>query len=610
MANETVTDGNNDFLAGQDASKTPDIIAKNAYASGINVSTKNGALSPRWGNEKLELVFPEGGITGADGRLRLWKTLFESGKFQAMIPYTIGVNHYLIIIINGIIFFVNTESLGVQIIPLEGEGLDFGAERLNWSQAGHFVVIFDFPNYPVIIDEATARRADPAKQEVPASRMGVYNSNRLFVTNNGNEFTGGDPVGSPAAPDAPITFKEVLTIGSPYLGQIFELDNNRITGMSFLQVADTSTGIGPMLIGTKQTVHSYLVNQPRAQWQLGQFEGLFLFSVGFAGPRSMMGVGSDLFFMSGDGQIRSAAMSRDEQKRFSKVPLSREVENWIKFWDLELSRFSVLTYYQNKVIVAANPFRTDAYDNNGKRVGDYAHAGAAVLELDNITSFGESGKPAWAGLWTGIRPMEYALSNQMLFSISKDIAGVNRLYKIRPDLTYDILDNRIQQIQCRAYTRAYDFESPLNNKELNSLDMSVTDVTGDLEIKVDYKPEHGNKFVLWNTFNHKVVSQACDPTKAFPNGFASQSFRELNLGSPVSDECDRVTKDLYNSFRKVQFKIDISAKNWQLTSFAARARMEAQPFNNIACSNQYDPTNEPAQCNDDWNIEAGSLCLQ
>jgi len=56
MAQE-ISDGNTNFLGGQDFSKEPDKIAPNAFSSGINVTTEDGCLGPRWGLEDKELDF-------------------------------------------------------------------------------------------------------------------------------------------------------------------------------------------------------------------------------------------------------------------------------------------------------------------------------------------------------------------------------------------------------------------------------------------------------------------------------------------------------------------------------------------------------------------------
>lgn len=617
MNENIVPDGNSDFSAGQDASQIPDRIAANAYASGINISAKNGALSPRWGWEEIELTFPEGGVTGTDGRFRDWKSIFGSGKFQSGAAYTIGQELYSLIVVNGIIFLVNNQSFNVTVIPLVGEGLDFSAPRLNWSPADKYFTIFDYPARPVILDGLHARRSSKKKFEIPVSRMGALNSNRLFIADGGNEFTAGDPIGSKGpGVNAPITFEEILTKGDPFFGQIFKLPSNYnneiITAMTFLPTVDTSTGIGPLIVGTKNIIASYAAQSPRANWQQEQFGSIVLYNAGIGGARSYAHVNSDLFIQSGDGQIRTLSMARAEQNRFSKVPISREIENWLKFWDIDLVKYGVLAYHSNKLFVAVNPYRTEAIDNNGKITSDVAHAGVAVLELDNVTSFGQASKPAWAGLWTGICPMEFINSNNDLFIVSKDNQRVNKLYRARPDRTYDTVGNSIRYINSRVYTRGYNNQSPLNDKELLSLEIALAGTAGVVQVKAAYMPAHGNQFIPWkNVFKQQVKWQECNLKKAFLNGYGKQSFKSINFGSPPPNVCDRFTKESLSLYRQVQIRLDITGKDWMLNSVIVNAALKPKAQNNITCSKYTDiPIEIEKECNNDWHLEEASLCHQ
>jgi hypothetical protein len=609
VADNIVPDGDSDFSTGQDASKIPSRIPPNSYAAGINVSAKNGALSPRWGWEEIDLKFPSGGVTGTDGRFRSWKSVFESGKFQAGAPYVIGQDFYSLIVVNGILFLINNKSFTVSVITLVGESLDFGADRLNWTPADKYFVVFDYPARPVILDGVHARRSDKTKSEVPISRLGALNSNRVFIADGGNEFTAGDPIGSNGpGVNAPITFEEILKSGSNFFGQIFKLPSNYhnevITGMAFLQATDTSTGIGPLLVGTKNIVASYAAHTPRANWQQEQFGSILLFNAGIAGARSFVNVGSDLFIQSGDGQIRTIAMAREEQHRFSKVPISVEIENWLKFWDIDLAKFGVLGYHKNKIFVAVNPYRTEAIDNNGKVTTDVAHGGVAVLELDNVTSFGEASKPAWAGLWTGVNPMEFILSDNDLFVVSKDNQKINKLYRARPDRTYDTSGTNLNYIRSRVYTRGYVHQAPLNDKDLLSLELEVSAASGPLEIKAAYSPSHAETFIPWaNTFQQDIKFQECDMAKASPTGYGKQGFKSINFGSPPPNVCNEATKELLAKYHNVQIRLDITGRTWSLNSVVVNARVLPKVFNNISCP-KYSaiPLEIPAECNDDWKL--------
>lgn len=624
MPNQATYDGTFDFLGGQDASKNPDSIAKNAYAAGVNVSCIRGDLTPRWGFEKKELTFQDGVLYQQNLYTKSYEEVFRTGKYQFSGRYTIGTTEFIVIVISGVIYLIDSNTFEVQVLTIaDGSTLNPYANRLNGTVAGRFFVIFDWPAYPVIIDGLEARRADPDDNEVPISVLGAYNQNRLFVANAGNEFTGGDPAGSLATPDAPITFNEVLTPASNYFGQIFQLPteyfNLPITAMAFMQVVDTSTGIGPLLISTRNQVFSFLTQQPRSAWENGQFGSLFVQSSGFAGPRSFASVNSDIFYLGYDGQVRTISMSREEQRRWAKIPLSKEVENWLIFNDRELIEFSAVEYFQNKVFITANPVRTKCLDLDNNSINDFAFGGMVVLELDNLSNFGTPGNPAWAGLWTGVRPMDFLTLGDRMFIMSKDFYRVNNLYEVTPNRTYDLIDGKIRQVKSQIYFREHDFETPLNNKEVRNIDVALEDVKGDFNLSVYFKPSQSPNFLFWRDFCHKAPWRNCGNVNDTQfNGYQGHSFKDLNLGSPADeDACNPVTQDLYQNFRRLQVKMEISGIYWRLHSYRilAMLRQENQTesvctFNNV-CGEQECPFEAialGAECTSFWEIPEITSC--
>lgn len=607
MADQYIADGTLEFTGGQDASKVPDQVPPNAYYSGINISTKKGVLSPRPGWNKLDLKPIEGEITLPNLQSRSYSSIFSSGKYQAAIPYSVGTNEYLILVVSGIIYFINQQSLAVTVIEIEdGEKINELHSRVNWTAAGQYVVLYDYPAYPIIIEGMTARRADPEEDEIPISVMGAYNQNRIFISNAGNDYTAGDPVGSAAAPNAPITFKELLTPASPFFGQAFQLptnfNNEPITAMGFLQLADTSTGIGPLLIANKKSIYTANTQNPRTLWETQQFTSMLTYDAGVVGPRAMVNVNSDVFFLSDDAQVRALSMSRDEQKRWSKVPISREVHNWLTYWDESLKVFAVLGYFDNKIFITANPYRTKALTVQGFNTVDYAHGGLVVLETENISTLGATGKPAWAGLWTGIRPMDIITINNKCFVIAKDPGFQNAIYELTPDSHVDRANGLTRQITSKVYTKEYDFQDQFQNKEIHSLEVGLQEVKEKFELKVDYKPSHGTKFVLWKVFKHFAPTSVCTvPTGSQVNGLQSHSFKDIRLGSPEENPCDPISNVFYAFFRKLQLRFTIIADYWEIDAFKIKAVVRPQNETEALCS-EYPRVEIPKECDSDWYI--------
>lgn len=611
---DLLADGSTDFLGGQDASTIPDRIPQNAFAAGINVSTRRASIAPRWGFERIDFDYPAGYVLDPFRKRRTYQNIFETSKFQAIAPFYIGNVQHLIIVMAGHIFAVDPDTWDMVSIPIiGGTTLNTRASRINWSAAGKYLILYDFPAYPVIVDGFSARRANPLNMEIPASSQGAFNQNRLFVANNGFDFSGSDPVGSTATPDAPITFQEIMTLGSPYYGQIFQLPtsdhNDPITYMGFLQVTDTSTGNGPLLIGTDRAIYAYNTQNPRSEWEQGPFGTIICYNAGIVGQRALTNVNSDTFFLAPDGWVRSLAMSRDEQKSWARIPISREVENWFKYWDKSLIKFAFVSYFKNKIFFSVNPYRTPVIDYDTLwPISDYAHGGLVVMEVDTLSSYGQPSKPVWVGLWTGIRPMDMVNIGDRAFIISKDSSNINRLYEVNPDINYDTDGNKVRFIRSRIYTKEYDFQDPFMNKELHSIDFNFDSIQGDFKLDVKYKASHSPCFVNWNSFTHYAPWRTCKvPDSCFLNGYAPHHIRDFTLSAPSEDVCSPITNDFYRVFRKAQLMLTIEGKYWEIHELRVKAVPKPQTGILTICE-EYPKAEICDCCYDDWDVKPFESC--
>lgn len=615
------------LVGGQDASKFPSLVDGESYYAGINVSVSKGFPTPRFGFDKKRLHFPSGGVRIPISNVIIpYAEVFYSGRFQALIPYSIGSDSYLLVVVSGIIFLINQRTWDVTILTIQGGGaLNENSPRLNWTSANRYVVIFDFPNLPVVFDGVTARRSSSYTDGIPTSVGGIYNQNRLFIYNAGNSYTAGDPTGSLAAPDAPVTFKEILTLGSPVFGEVFDLPTDRvepITAMANLQLVDTSTGIGPLLIGTKNAIYSVQSQSPRVVvdsagnqipgWEQNGFASAFVLNTGIAGSQAFVNVNSDVFFMSPDGQVRTANMSRTEQGKWARTPISKEVENWIGLPDTALTPFAVAGYFKNKIFFSVNPYRVDALNSERQPIFDVAHGGMVVLSLDNLAVLGKDSVPAWDGLWTGVRPMAFAVNANRFFIMSKDEGFQNELYEMDSDLTYDRDGESIRYITSTIYTKEYDFQSPFNDKDIISFEPDLRAVKGDLHVEVDYKPAQTADYVRWRSFDKCAPWRFCEiPTADEMNGLAPHSYFALNLGSPLEGSTCSEPSGVVNSvFRAAQFKITVEAADWVLHGYRAKAQVRSQPDTIYGVCDDFTCRKVSKKCDTDWVIKGFKGCHQ
>lgn len=632
MAQE-LPDGSISFIGGQNAGILADRIREDQYAAGINVTTKDGGLGPRPGFAFQDVVVTtDGAVTNPDGTQTTYQRIFKSGKFQGAEAYITDVGRFIITVISGVIFMVDIDRLTAEVLDIEPQDNEVNAvesdsqrlnqyiSRHNFSPAGRFFTVFDHPDFPVIIDGIDARRADPdavdaqgnPTPEIPNGVIGAFNQSRLWVGSFINEFTAGDPVGNLATPDAPITFIEVLTPASAFFGQVFSLESSPltapITAMGFIHVADKSTENGPLFVATKDAIYAYRSDISRTQWEQGTFGSVVLFNAGIVGPKAFTHRGTDLLFVSGDGHVRSLALSAAQQGgRWVNSPIDREVKNWVVSHDTELNELTEVATAGNRVFITVNPYRVDVLDTNNKVTHDFAFRGLVVLELDNVSGMLQDAPPAWAGLWTGVNPMALVEVDDELYIWSKDPAAVNALYKLDESKTYDVYKGTIRPIRSRVYLREYSFQDRFKMKKEKTAEPQLSSLEGDVVLEVRRRTESAKNWTLWRRWEHRAKTQECECTcpEEMPV-LLSQSFRDLVLGSPVETDYNPVTRDDLAYFKRLQFRLDITALNWKLEAFRALAELQPDEENlNVSCMKVTDKTVEK-DCEDvdDWLIHS------
>lgn len=619
---EEIADGTRYFNGGQDAWQNPDRIRPECYVKGVNTSSKKSILQPRPSFREQPIRFENRKLVNAFGYTRTIKDLFQSGLFQAAIPYKILDRDYLVLVIGGLIYrySINTSDL---ILMSEDIKVSQFSPRINWSVAGRFLVLADFPDNCVIIDdkgEVTRASYDYIasngfhQPQIPPSTVITYNQGRLFAANAGVEFIAGDPVGTGIFPEAPVTFTETLLPGQNFTGQAFSLGTNHndeaITAMGFLQVIDASTGIGPLFVATENSIYYYRTDLPRLQWELESFGSLLLYNAGIKGPRAFVNVNSDLVFLSADNNVYSLSMSRNDFQKWGHVPMSKEVDNWLSQGERDLVKHSFLSYFDNTILVSAIPYRVTAYTREMQPINDTAFRGVVALSLDNISTLSQQSNPVWEGLWTGINPLDAVTIDGRLFIIGKGQGSINGIYELDPKKTYDFIEGREQNIRTVVYTREYTFDKYAQQlKNIKSLEVSVQKIKGNLKLKIEYRPSHSEEFKLWKKWEHDAPDRQCSYPVEFPNGLSSHNFRELNFGGPEEDGCDPIFQDNFETFKKLQLRITIEARDWEIDEVVlyAKTEMSSHTITPEICTKR-ELVEIPKQCNDDLSLPNISNC--
>jgi hypothetical protein len=175
---DTFKDGQADFLGGMDSSRTPDVIAKNAYALGVNINNRDSKMVTRNGFKQVNLSNGEN-----DGL-----TKFQDGLFQGATTYRspqINGETSLFASVSGWLLKINATSGVVNCInPTERNNTL--NEKTYFCQAEKYLIIQDGTSKPLIYDGVGLTRATAT--QVPIGTLMAYGQGRLFVASQSRDY--------------------------------------------------------------------------------------------------------------------------------------------------------------------------------------------------------------------------------------------------------------------------------------------------------------------------------------------------------------------------------------------------------------------------------------
>lgn len=547
------------FGQGQYHGVRPYVIPEGYTEKNINLTTVGDRLSIR--DRFIEV--PVKVVNDKSIDKTTYQDNLERGKYQGDCPYFYDDTEYFIIVISGLIYQIEVAT-GYAYVINEEDRLNQYSNRIICSNFGKYVQVFDYPDRPLIIEGSNVFRTSEIEAGTPASKNGIFNYNRGFVTNEFNEWLASDPVGG-ESPDAPLSFVETTNPQSPFFGA-FDLGfKNRNTKINYLGSLPTNdSGIGALIISNGESIFSYTVNQPRSiinpdgslsdGWRSSVFGGELVSNVGVAGERAGVNYRRDLFFLSSTGYISTIKFARaQEQGSYTVRTLSGRSQNWLDTRFKDLYKYAVLEVFEERLFTTCKPYRTTAIDTFGNIIEDFAHAGLLVHEFQ--TKQGEEDqRPVDAGMWTGIYPMAMREVGGNFFILSKDV-GRNRLYRLDKNADYDVIKGQNKQVGYRFYTKGYVFGDIDSRKDLYNHSYEVC-VSGNWK---------ENYYLLKNECDNPIKIQ-CETNLELSN--CVESCRNPLKGKYIDSYSPGVefsNKDVCSKyFKSAQLIITGEAKNYNL----------------------------------------------
>ena len=473
--------------------------------------------------------------------------IFLNGKFQGAEVYKTGSNSYSVVVISGHVFLIDLTTNVVTCLTTKSTQLHEFLDRVWMVQAESYFIIQDGVSLPRILEGSTMRFADHEQDEVPIGQAMSYGHGRLSVQINDRHLILGDIYISVKEENV-LRFREtkILNEGG---GFTVQSKLGSIVALLFINVSDTSTGDGPLLVVCENGFTTLAVNNSRSKWSQIAMQKVQLVGSGMIGLDSFVHVNEDLLYRSTEG-IRSYAVSRAEAAgAYRYTELSREVEEYMQIDKGYNAKFLSMAFFDKRMLASTAPQGVKAQSTDFRRLEaiyndlptdanrdameaalvddtcfrgiiafDFSMAGFTKSTAESQYMRQTSG--SYDGIWTGICPTKLftvmSVGERVGYSYVKNSEGQNWLYEITRDVTG--LDGD-KPIECLFETRAMTGKNPSTymaqpfvRKKLEEVKMWLDDVSEDVTICIESSPDVVKSFEPLGNLILKAKTTALEPT--------------------------------------------------------------------------------------------------
>lgn len=476
--------GGGGWISGMNSVRSPWLIPENQYPWAVNVQTRGGVPRTRPGYAH-RLTLPDG------------------KKLQGMTVFTIrrGTDRpkdMLVVFVDGIVYAVpfpleqpsnwRDYDTGIRLDP-DAEMIYFAkAEKTaNLSRSGDVVIIpttsvlimQDGKNPAVGWDGTTQPQIAQEKEfGIPTGTWMAWSGQRLWVA-VGNVLVASDYAD-------PYAFSERVQ-GAARGDVVFTRD---ITGLG---VSKFSSRQEALLVFTDNTTEALDVSrQNREEWLTQGFRQTVYANIGCVSGRSITFHAGLTWWRSEEGLVNTDPAQTEyisAQVNIKDVELARSKARW----SANLRNCCSASF--GGMLLSSVPYQ-DTY-NSHTAILDFA-------VMDEMSS-GEAA-PAWASVWTGIRPVEYALryhnGRKKLFAASVDYDHFDgsrfhvwELFQAdRADYYFTRNDSGQKEhhwkpIYCEFETSLYG--DGMNPKRLHYIDADLVALENDAAVEVEVRSSNG-----------------------------------------------------------------------------------------------------------------------
>lgn len=516
MKSENITAGrmskiSSGWIQGVNSVRNPWLLPDNQFKWGVNVTVRGGLIQTRPGH-KMHLSLPAGNFQGgilfsSNKQKEASLTQNRNGVITITPAKIFDVNgngiiadelNYMVFAVNGNVYYSpfplvqpsNWEDFRLKNIKMSSSvdqfvftlatrsaNLTTGSQEFS-TPSHRLVMIQDGISYPAFWDGSD--KVGTQTSTIPVGYWMAYSGNRMWIANKNIVLASdlGDPT----------SFKERAT-GTSRGDFSF---SRPITGMVSYVGQDTSTRL---IVFTDRSTFQLKSNVfDRTQWVTTEnFQSTLYPSVGCIAGKSIAFQAGQMWWYSQNGLITTDPATT---AYLSSQVLAR---------DLEMARTKrLITSDATKIcaigfenyLLYSVPFMQTL--NSDTMVLDYAAA----------SEWGENKNPAWCGVWTGTRPVEWTSGvidgQSRCFHFSVDYSATNdgsynHLWEsFQPERVDSYLQINPDKTTTTLYNRIYSqFETPLlgdqmDLKQFKYAEIECTQIGGTVDVEVSFKGSKGN----------------------------------------------------------------------------------------------------------------------
>lgn len=443
-----IPDGDRYFIGKQDSSTPFGLLPSGVISRLYNGRFVKGAISNAVGFDEIEVRYFQGTEKKVFGSRVTYQDILTKGDVQNVAPLQNIGGRFLVAVISGILFLINTaDGLAYDITPTDAN-LPTSSEYNNLSHLDNnggvfglngWQIIFNYPNLPIFINHQGARLSKPAEGEMPIARLGATVGNRCAIIVGDNVLLMSDPLGG-ASGLGPLTFHQILDPSTGFTGQKHTIGSS-LEAEYITALARLPKFLGPNLdflalnLLASSRKHKYIVaaGAARDSWNNMQFITYAGSTEGFSGPLATTSIGDNTAYISTSGRIK--LLSQDQQREtalaesffddnLGQLLNKNESQYYFREWYKTLNHSrSMLKFSNNRLYASVYPVKYPAIGKYGQAQETLTHKALAVASLDSKSLIGPTVSMEWEGFYDTISPVGMVTMDEDLYVVSKNKYG-------------------------------------------------------------------------------------------------------------------------------------------------------------------------------------------